>query len=193
MGRHSLVQRAGAEHWRIVATRYRCSRWRNRLLRPPGQARFNDLLFPSWSAVLLRIRFAGRQWPGFATGAIGRPQAGGAKAGIDTFVRRDLQGERWHPRITVDHLRQVEWARRLFCRMLPRTVPQLRPSVIADPRRAAAIISTNSKWVDGTVLHYGFLSKGHFAVPGKQADAFRAAFKKWKAVGIGLEFKEVSH
>jgi hypothetical protein len=76
-----------------------------------------------------------------------------------------------------------------FCSLLPRTVPQLRPAVLADPRRAAAIISTNSKWVNGTVLHYYFFTKGHFTVPAKQADAVRAAFRKWKAVGIGLEFK----
>src|SRR5882757_5450272 len=82
---------------------------------------------------------------------------------------------------------------RPFCRMLPRTVPPLRPAVLADPRRVAAIISTNSKWANGTVLHYCFFKKGHFAVPAKQADAVRAAFKKWKAVGIGLEFKEVTH
>jgi len=81
---------------------------------------------------------------------------------------------------------------RSFCRMLPRTVPQLRPAVMADPRRAAAIISTNSKWVNGTVLHYYFFTKGHFTVHAKQADAVRAAFRKWKAVGIGLEFKEVT-
>src|SRR5262249_48788966 len=82
--------------------------------------------------------------------------------------------------------------RRPFCRMLPRTVPQLHPAVMADPRRAAAIIATNSKWVNGTVLHYCFFKKGHFAVPAKQADAVRAAFKKWKAVGIGMEFTEVT-
>src|SRR5438874_7746540 len=76
--------------------------------------------------------------------------------------------------------------------MLPRTAPQLRPPVMADPRRAAAIISTNSKWVNGTVLHYYFFTKGHFTVPAKQADAVRAAFRKWKAVGIGLDFKEVT-
>src|SRR5258708_38174352 len=72
----------------------------------------------------------------------------------------------------------------------PRSPPPLRPAVMADPHRAAAIISTKSKWVNGTVLHYCFFAKGHFAVPTKQADAVRAAFKKWKAVGIGLEFKE---
>ena len=83
-------------------------------------------------------------------------------------------------------------ASRPFCRMLPRTTPQLQPTVMADPRRAAAIISTSSKWVNGTVLHYCFFTKGHFAVPKKQANAIRAAFRKWKAVGIGLDFKEVT-
>src|SRR5260370_6223711 len=81
---------------------------------------------------------------------------------------------------------------RPFCRMLPRVPPPLRPAVAADTLRAAAIISTNSKWVNGTVLHYCFFTKGHFAVPAKQADAVRGAFKKWKAVGIGLDFKEVT-
>src|SRR5215475_7824464 len=79
-----------------------------------------------------------------------------------------------------------------FCRMLARTQPQLGPAVMADPHRAAAILSTNSKWVNGTVLHYCFFTKGHFAVPKKQADAVRGAFKKWKAVGIGLDFTEVA-
>jgi hypothetical protein len=64
---------------------------------------------------------------------------------------------------------------------------------MADPRRAAAIISTHSKWVNGTVLHYCFFKGGsHFSVPDVQADAIRDAFAKWKAVGIGLEFQEVN-
>src|SRR5262249_45380148 len=79
-----------------------------------------------------------------------------------------------------------------YCRMLPRTVPPLRPAVMADPGRAAAILLTNSKWVNGTVLHYCFFTKGHFAAPKKQADAVRKAFQKWKALGIGLEFNEVT-
>src|SRR6185436_5746330 len=79
-----------------------------------------------------------------------------------------------------------------LCRNLPRPVPQLPAAVAADPRRAAAILSTRSKWVNGTVLHYCFFGGGsHFAVPAAQADAVRDAFAKWKAVGIGLEFKEV--
>src|SRR4030095_7066858 len=80
-----------------------------------------------------------------------------------------------------------------LCRNLPRPVPQLAPDVMADPRRARAILSTQSKWVNGTVLHYCFFRAGsHFTVPKVQADAIRAAFAKWKAAGIGLEFKEVN-
>jgi len=63
---------------------------------------------------------------------------------------------------------------------------------MADPLRAAAIILTRSKWVNGTVLHYSFYTSGHFAVPKIQADAIRQAFAKWKATGIGLDFQEVS-
>jgi len=80
-----------------------------------------------------------------------------------------------------------------LCRNLPRQVPQLSPEVMADPRRAAAIINMRSKWVNGTVLHYCFFRSGsHFAVPKVQADAVRGAFAKWKAIGIGLEFQEVN-
>src|SRR5262249_34922250 len=43
-----------------------------------------------------------------------------------------------------------------LCRNLRRPVPQLSAAVMADPRRAAAIISTRSKWANGTVLHYCF-------------------------------------
>jgi hypothetical protein len=80
-----------------------------------------------------------------------------------------------------------------LCRNLPRPVPPLAPAVMADPRRAAAILSTRSKWMNGTVLHYCFFGAGsHFAVPKVQADAVRGAFAAWKAAGIGLEFQEVN-
>jgi hypothetical protein len=82
---------------------------------------------------------------------------------------------------------------RPLCSNLPRPVPQLPDSVTADPRRARAILSVRSKWVNGTVLHYCFFGgSSHFAVPKVQADAVRDAFNKWKAVGIGLEFQEVN-
>lgn len=78
-----------------------------------------------------------------------------------------------------------------FCRNPARTVPQFQASVAADPQRLAAIIISKSKWANGTVLHYCFFKTGHYKVPKKQADAVRAAFKKWKRVSIGLSFKEV--
>lgn len=79
-----------------------------------------------------------------------------------------------------------------LCRNLPRPVRQFSAAVMADPRRASAIISTQSKWVNGTVLHYCLFGGGsRFSVPKVQADAVRGAFAKWKAVGIGLEFQEV--
>jgi hypothetical protein len=61
-----------------------------------------------------------------------------------------------------------------------------------DANRAAAILSVGSKWVNQTVLHYCFFTTGHFAVPKTQATAVRTAWATWKAVGIGLEFTEVS-
>ena len=83
--------------------------------------------------------------------------------------------------------------RKPFCRNLARPVPELPAHVAADPRRAAAILGTKTKWANGTVLHYCFFGAGsHFSVPKKQADAIRDAFAKWKTVGIGLEFQEVN-
>lgn len=79
---------------------------------------------------------------------------------------------------------------RPLCRNLPRLVPALPPGAAADPRRAAAIIGTHTKWVNGTVLNYCFFTTGHFAVPNVQADAVRNAFATWAAVGIGLTFRE---
>jgi hypothetical protein len=79
-----------------------------------------------------------------------------------------------------------------FCRNLPRTLPALSAAVMSDPLRAAAIIGGSTKWANGTVLHYCFFGVGsRYAVPKVQADAVRAAFAKWKAAGIGLQFEEV--
>jgi hypothetical protein len=83
-------------------------------------------------------------------------------------------------------------APRPLCSTPPRIKPSL-PGVIAnDPRRARAILNTRGKWLNGTVLHYCFFKSGHYAVAKKQADAVRAAFAEWKAVGIGLVFQEVT-
>lgn len=80
---------------------------------------------------------------------------------------------------------------RPLCRNLPRTIPQLAPDVMADPRRAAAILSTRSKWVNGTILHYCIFGAGHYNVPKVQAAAIRGAIKAWKDLGIGVQFQEV--
>lgn len=85
---------------------------------------------------------------------------------------------------------QPNKGQKLLCRNLPRTIPQLQAAVVGDPHRAAAILNTHSKWVNGTVLHYCFFKSGHFNVPKAQADAVRNAFATWKAVGIGLKFQE---
>jgi len=53
-------------------------------------------------------------------------------------------------------------------------------------------VSTQNKWLNGTVLHYCFFVSGHYAVPKVQADAIRKAFKAWKDIGIALDFKEVA-
>ena len=81
--------------------------------------------------------------------------------------------------------------RKPFCANVPRPVRRLPDEVSNDALRASAILSTRTKWVNGTVLHYCFFTSGHFAVPKAQADAVRQAFATWKAIGIGLEFTEV--
>jgi hypothetical protein len=79
-----------------------------------------------------------------------------------------------------------------FCANAPRAKPVLPDAVMMDPRRAAAIISTRSKWANGTILHYCFFTgSSRFSVPKIQADAVRQAFSLWKSIGIGLEFQEV--
>ncbi len=79
-----------------------------------------------------------------------------------------------------------------FCSTPPRVRAELTSAVRADPRRAAAILVSGSKWLNKTVLHYCFFESGHYTVPDDQADAIRDAFRIWKAVGIGLNFVEVA-
>src|SRR6266508_3751516 len=83
------------------------------------------------------------------------------------------------------------YAARPYCANSERQVRSLPQSVTVDPHRAAAILAGSLKWVNGTVLHYCFFTKGHFAVPKAQATAVRRAIDTWQAVGIGLEFSEV--
>ena len=79
-----------------------------------------------------------------------------------------------------------------LCKLLPRPKPQLSEAVMSDVPRARAILANRTKWVNKTVLHYYFFTgNSKYKVPKKQADAVRQAFAEWKAIGIGLEFKEV--
>jgi hypothetical protein len=94
----------------------------------------------------------------------------------------------------------------LYC-----SLPQTAPRVFApntEPGRTRAILKLASKWVNGTTLRYYFFDRAtdgqtvFFANgtsewrPWTTADAeknvVRRAFQAWKAVGIGLDFKEVN-
>jgi hypothetical protein len=80
-----------------------------------------------------------------------------------------------------------------LCTTAPRPMPKLSDTVLNDSQRAAAIVAVRRKWLNKTVLHYAFCNgASHWAVRSKQADAVRQAFAAWKAVGIGLEFTEVT-
>ncbi len=96
-------------------------------------------------------------------------------------------------RVAPKSARKTRKGQKLLCGIPPRPRIQLAPTVAANMLRAAAILSTRTKWVNKTVLHYCFFTgTSHYAVPKTQADAVRNAFATWKAVGIGLEFQEVS-
>lgn len=79
-----------------------------------------------------------------------------------------------------------------LCSVGPRPKAQLPDNVMSDPHRARAILMGRSKWANKTMLHYCFFTSGHYTVPKEQADVVRQAFAEWKAVGIGLDFKEVT-
>jgi hypothetical protein len=95
------------------------------------------------------------------------------------------------PKTSVPTKNPVASQQNPLCLNPPRPLLQLSPAVTANPLRASAIVSTQSKWVNGTVLHYCFFTGGKYSVPKVQADAVRDAFAKWKAVGIGVDFLEV--
>jgi len=93
-----------------------------------------------------------------------------------------------------------------FC-SLPRRAPRpLRPDL--GPDRAALIQLLQTKWVNGTVLHYYFFDKPtdgeqvmfndgttrfvSWAGTDPAKTVVRQAFQSWKAIPLGLEFKEVT-
>jgi hypothetical protein len=80
-----------------------------------------------------------------------------------------------------------------YCSAQPRPQRALPAEVASDLGRSGAILRGAAKWVNHTVIHYAFFSgKGSWATPKRQADVIRAAFEQWKALGIGLEFVEVT-
>lgn len=63
-----------------------------------------------------------------------------------------------------------------------------------DPGREYLIRYNEKKWVNNTVLHYCFLdSPASWKGAPKQKEEVRNAFKKWKQLGIGLKFEEVTN
>ncbi len=61
-----------------------------------------------------------------------------------------------------------------------------------NPNRLSLIRMNEKKWVNGTILHYYFFgSQSGWGAKEEEKKVVRKAFKTWKNVGIGLEYKEV--
>ena len=87
-------------------------------------------------------------------------------------------------------------------------VPRRSFGAEVNPFRASAILLSENKWVNGTVIHYYFFDQdtdGEYVLlaGGRrewrswvgsqgQQDVVREAFRIWKDIGMGLEFKEVN-
>ncbi|HWO12483.1 MAG TPA: M12 family metallopeptidase [Polyangiaceae bacterium] len=89
-----------------------------------------------------------------------------------------------------------------YCSLKVMPARALPPTL--DPRRARLIQVLASKWVNGTVLKYCFVSSARFQmadgssrvfewplVPA-QLQAFRAAIRRWTDLGIGVSLQEVT-
>lgn len=78
-----------------------------------------------------------------------------------------------------------------YCNMRKSTPKPLPPGI--SDKRARLLLVNASKWMNGSTLTYAFFkSPAKFTAPEAQKDAVRAAFAEWKALGIGLNFTEVS-
>lgn len=82
-------------------------------------------------------------------------------------------------------------ATRQACRLL-KPAPRPLPKGLSGPRMSA-IQLLRSKWANGTVLTYHFLAGVNWDWTATQMDVVRKAFATWKALGIGLEFREVDN
>jgi Astacin (Peptidase family M12A) len=79
-----------------------------------------------------------------------------------------------------------------YCSMpqVPKRV--FSPEVERDRQRLIRINKFDNKWLNGTVLHYYFFEEVPWRGSEKVKTVVRKAFEVWKALGIGLEFKEVN-
>ncbi|OQP66528.1 hypothetical protein A3860_13670 [Niastella vici] len=82
--------------------------------------------------------------------------------------------------------KKAENNHRKLCRQFPKVVRNFDPSVSAH--RASFILAGAAKWVNGTEITYMFVEKG--TLPDQ--NVVRKAFKTWKALGIGISFREVN-
>ena len=72
-------------------------------------------------------------------------------------------------------------------------IPEREFTSEVGPLRAGLIRQHNKKWANGTVLHfYFFTSPRRWSGTTAEKNIVRGAFERWKNLGIGLSFKEVS-
>ena len=80
-----------------------------------------------------------------------------------------------------------------FCCSLP-VVPDRKLDENINTNRESLIRYIEKKWVNHTVLHYHFLeAPAEWRGDDSQKRVVRESFKKWKDLGIGLQFKEVDN
>ncbi len=68
--------------------------------------------------------------------------------------------------------------------------PVLGPGVSVE--RASLLRVMSKKWVNGTVLHYYFYEGDEFGTTDAERNVVRQAFQRWKGLGIGIDFSEVT-
>ena len=74
----------------------------------------------------------------------------------------------------------------------PVSIPRVFDESV-NPHRASAIFNMDKKWVNGTKLRYFFFRNSGWRGTPSELEVVRNAFKKWKQVGIGLQFEEVDN
>ena len=156
--------------------------------------------------VELGFWFCTRDFPDHHFGLFrsGMPLENAKKPAFDTF--RAFCTERFgHPQPAQLATKSAA-ADRSLCALPPMPEPVIRPGLHFG--QARAVLMLRKKWVQGTVLRYYFFDQGtdgsyinrpngsrewvSWVGTEAQKAIVRQAFQTWKAVGISLEFKEVS-